>query len=380
MKKVVLAFDSFKGSATSVELAQAAKKGILGVMPQCEVLFCQIADGGEGTTASISAAMEGETIFCDVHDALMNPLVASYFITDDGTTAVLEMAASAGLKQIAHECRNPLITTTYGVGEMVRDALERGCTKVILGLGGSATNDAGMGMMKALGVRFLDDCGNELEPCGANFGKVFCIDTLSLMSQIDTAQFILATDVNIPFYGPKGAAKIFSPQKGANDSMVRMLESGLRHYASVMQKCMGVDISNLQSAGAAGGMAGGIFPFLNAEFKMGIDIVLELQRFKEALKDADLVLTGEGRFDGQTSMGKALHGILKISQSMNVPVIALCGGVDNFEKRYETDFMAVLSIQQTPISVEEAMKVEITQRNMEYAVSQLFGILKGFKK
>lgn len=379
MKKIILAFDSFKGSAGSLEIARAARKGILKECPHCEVVCFPIADGGEGTTEAICTGLEAYQTSCTAHDPLMNPVELTYGITQDGTTAILEMASASGLTLVPESLRNPLNTSTYGTGEMIRDALQKGCRRFILGIGGSATNDAGIGMLSALGIRFLDESGNSLKPIGSNLIRIAAIDDSSLHPALQEATFTIACDVNNPFFGPQGAAFVYAPQKGASPEEVTALDEGLRHYAGIIRNQKGVDIATIPSAGAAGGMGGGLLPFLHATLKPGIDAILDILRFKESLQDTDLIFTGEGKLDAQTGMGKALGGILQMAQERNVPVIALGGGVEATEQLNEMGFTAVLPIQPAPVSLDRAMQKEFTLDNIERTVAQLVRIIQQFK-
>ena len=258
MKKIVLAFDSFKGSVGSFEIAKAAEKAIQEELPDCQIIRFPIADGGEGTTEALCSALHAQTVSCRVHDPFMKPIEVSYGIVNNGAMAIIEMASACGLPLIDSNRRNPMKTTTYGVGEMVADALKRGCREFIIGIGGSATNDAGIGMLKALGARFLDSGNGELEPVGENLIKVHQIDISQLNPALKESKFTIACDVSNPFFGKEGAAYVYAPQKGANSLQVIELDNGLRHYAQVIKEYTNMDISQLPGAGAAGGMGGGL--------------------------------------------------------------------------------------------------------------------------
>ena len=327
---------------------------------------------------AICSALQTTEIACHAHDPLMNPIETTYRITADGTTAILEMAATSGLPLLPSELRTPLYTSTYGTGEVVRDALQRGCRRFILGLGGSATNDAGTGMLSALGVRFLDKCGNALQPCGKNLIKVDAIDDTQINTALCRSTFTLICDVNNPFYGADGAAFVFAPQKGASPADVLTLDAGLRHYAHTLKLQKGVDVSAMAGAGAAGGMGGGLIPFLQAQLKPGIETILELLNYREALQGADLVITGEGHIDAQTTMGKALGGVLKIAKEYQVPVVALGGGVEHVHQLNELGFTAVLSIQASPVDLSQAMDKTYTLANLERTVKQVVRIVNQF--
>ncbi|MFR2068718.1 MAG: glycerate kinase [Bacteroides nordii] len=378
MKKIILAFDSFKGSANSLDIARVAKEAILKEYPLCNVITFPIADGGEGTTEAICTGLNVDKVSCSVHDPLMAPIDVTYGITKDGTTAVLEMAAASGLPLIPDRLRNPMNTSTYGTGEVILDALNKGCRHFIMGLGGSATNDAAIGLLSALGVRFLDNSGNILEPKGSNLIHITSIDDSLFHPAIKESFFTLACDVNNPFYGPQGAAFVYAPQKGASQEEVVALDKGLRHYAAIIKKQKGMDISSTPGAGAAGGMGGGLLPFLQATLKPGINTILDILHFRESLQDADLVFTGEGKLDAQTAMGKALGGVLKTAREQHVPVIALGGGVESSALLNKMGFTAVLPIQPTPVSLDKAMQKEFTLDNIGRTVTQLIRIIQCF--
>ena len=294
--------------------------------------------------------------------------------------AIIEMASACGLPLIDSNRRNPMKTTTYGVGEMVADALKRGCREFIIGIGGSATNDAGIGMLKALGARFLDSGNGELEPVGENLIKVHQIDISQLNPALKESHFTIACDVSNPFFGKEGAAYVYAPQKGANSLQVIELDNGLRHYAQVIKEYTNMDISQFPGAGAAGGMGGGLLPFLNAELQSGIEVILKTLRFEEVVRQADLILTGEGKLDRQTGMGKALDGVLCVGERCQVPVIALGGAVEATEALNRMGFTAVLPIQPFPVTLEEAMRPEFTKENIERTVRQVVRIIKQFTK
>lgn len=378
MKKIILAFDSFKGSAGSLDIARTAKEAILKECPLCDVITFPIADGGEGTTEAICTGLNTDKVSSSAHDPLMNPIEVTYGVTKDGTTAVLEMAAASGLPLVPDALRNPMNTSTYGTGEIILDALNKGCRRFIMGLGGSATNDAGIGMLSALGIRFLDKSGNILEPKGKNLIHIASVDDSSLHPALQESSFTIACDVNNPFYGPQGAAFVYAPQKGASPDEVAALDKGLQHYAAVIEKQKEMDITSIPGAGAAGGMGGGLLPFLRATLKPGIDTILDILHFRESLRGADLVFTGEGKLDAQTAMGKALGGILRTAREQHVPVIALGGGVEATTQLNEMGFTAVLSIQPAPVSLDKAMQKEFTLDNIERTVIQLIRIIQHF--
>lgn len=378
MKKVILAFDSFKGSVGSLDIARCVRQVILKEYPHSEVVCFPVADGGEGTTEAICNYLDTTPVSCTVHDPLMNRCEVSYGITTDRTTAVLEMASSSGLTLVPVSLRNPMYTSTFGTGEVIADALERGCRKFIVGIGGSATNDGGIGMLQALGVRFLDKQGYELEAVGCNLIRIQQIDDSAIHPALKESSFTIICDVKNHFYGPEGAAFIFAPQKGATADEVMYLDRGLRHYADLIQREKGIDIAHIAGAGAGGGIGGGFLSFLNTTLKPGIDTILEILHFREAIQGADLIFTGEGKLDAQTAMGKALGGILKIAHEQNAPVIALGGSIEATAQLNEMGFTAVFPIQPFPVTLEQAMQYDFTIANIERTVTQILHVIKRF--
>lgn len=378
MKKIVLAFDSFKGSVGSYDLALAAQKAIHAELPKCQVDIFPIADGGEGTLDAICSRLDTRRVFCHVSDPIMNVIEVSYAITTDSSTAIIELASASGLPLVPLALRNPMNTSTVGTGEMIFDALNRGCRDFILGIGGSATNDAGIGMLSALGYRFIDEKGEPLAPIGRNLIKIVSFDDSLVHPGLKDSRFTIVCDVSNPLYGSEGAAFVFAPQKGASIDDVILLDAGLRHFAAIIKSQKGIDIAFVQGSGAAGGMGGGILPFLNATLKPGIDTILEFLKFHEALVDADLVITGEGKIDSQTAMGKALGGVLNCAKEQGVPVVALGGSLDSCEQLEEMGFTAVLSIQPAPVSLECAMQKQFALYHMERTVRQIVRLLVSF--
>ncbi|MEG2779442.1 MAG: glycerate kinase [Bacteroidales bacterium] len=379
MKKIILAFDSFKGSVNSIDIADSVKGAILLEYPHCNVVTFPIADGGEGTIEAICSKLDVVRVNCMAHDPLMNSINVEYAITKDGYTAILEMATASGLPLVPIERRNPMNTTTYGTGEIIFDALQRGCRKFIMGIGGSATNDAGIGLLNALGIRFLDKNKKELLPIGGNLINIDCIDCSNVVLGLNNAMFIIVCDVNNPFTGKEGAAYVYAPQKGASPIEVEKLNNGMEHYAKILKNIKGTDIVDIPGAGAAGGMGGGLLPFLNATLKPGIETILDMLKFDEAIKDANLVLTGEGKLDAQTNMGKALGGIVKKAKIADVPVIAICGCVEDIAELNEMGFTAVLPIQPAPVSLEKAMQKQFALDNIVRTVTQIIRIVKRFE-
>lgn len=370
--KVIIAIDSFKGSLTSVEAGEVAREGILQVHPNWQIDLIPIADGGEGMLGVMLAATGSCIQRVTAHDPCMRPIEAEYGISADGTTAFIEMATASGLPLVPEEMRNPMKTTTYGTGELMKDALEKGCTRFIVGIGGSATNDAGTGMLQALGFRFLDASGKELGQGGEILEKVLHICSQDRHKMLKNAHFIVAYDVQNPFYGPDGAAYVYARQKGADERMIADLDRGMQHFAKVLQRCTGTDIGLTAGSGAAGGMGGGMMALLGAELKSGADLLLDISRFDERIADADLIITGEGRIDRQSLMGKIPGKILQRAQAHGIPVIAIAGSVEEEALLLEAGFAGVYATKPAGMPLEEAMKKEVARKCVYQAVNSLF--------
>lgn len=321
MTKIVIASDSFKGTLTSIEVADSVEKGIRAVFPDCEVVKLSVADGGEGTLDAICAKRRHTLVPVVVSDPLGRSMTASYAVLDDAT-AVIEMSRASGLTLLRPKERNPLKTSTYGTGEMIVDALSKGCRKFLIGIGGSATNDAGIGMLSALGYRFLDETGNVLPFTGETLNRVASIDSSNADPYLKECCFTVACDVDSPLYGPSGAAYVFGPQKGASSEMIAVLDDGLKNFAEVAGHDAG-----FPGAGAAGGIGYALKSFLGARMVRGIDLILDAVDFDSAVQGADLVITGEGRYDEQTKSGKAVFGVMSRAQMCGVPVMVIAGSV-----------------------------------------------------
>ena len=324
MHRIVVASDSFKGCLSSLQVADSVQRGVRDVYPGCEVVKVAVADGGEGTSEAIAHASGGIRRTVSVSDPLGRPVDASYLICSDGTV-IMEMSQASGLTLLQAAERNPMLTSTYGFGEMIADALDKGARRFIIGIGGSATNDAGIGMLEALGYRFTDKDGHLLKACGASLSKVSRIDFLNVNPYLKEAEFMVACDVDSPFCGPDGAAYVYAPQKGATPEMVVELDAGMRHFAEILSQTESVGNVDSPGAGAAGGLGGALKAFLKAEIRRGADIVLDAVGFDDAVKDADLVITGEGRIDSQTMTGKLPYVVAERAASRNIPVVAICG-------------------------------------------------------
>ena len=371
MKKIIIASDSFKGCLSSLEVADAARAGILKVLPDCEVVGIPVADGGEGTTEALVAAMNGRFVSCEVHDPLMNLIQVEYGILGDELTAVIEMASASGLTLVPPEKRNPMLTTTCGTGELIKDALQRGCRRFLIGIGGSATNDAGAGMLQALGFRFLDSEGNELDKGGQILEQIAYIDLEKVIPALQESVFTIACDVNNPFSGENGAAFVYARQKGGDDAMIRQLDKGLKHFSDVIQISIGKDIDAIPGAGAAGGLGGGFLAFLPATLKPGIQMVLDALDFNSRIRNADLIITGEGKLDRQTGMGKTPAGVLNAGKKQQIPVIAIGGSVEETDALVQQGFLAVFSIQPGPVSLQLAMEKSFACQQIERIVEQI---------
>lgn len=378
MNKIVIAIDSFKGCLTSEEAGIAVMKGIKAIFPDCETLLFPIADGGEGMLDILISATKGKYRTLPAHGPLMEPMQGRYGISGDGQTALVEMATVNGLPLVPEEKRNPMLATTYGTGELILDALEQGCRRFIVGIGGSATNDAGLGMLQALGFRFLNKRGDLLGTGGRILSQVTSIDTSAVHPALKEACFTIACDVHNPFCGPDGAAYVFAPQKGADTGMVKELDAGMQALSQVIRSATGKDISDVPGAGAAGGMGGGFLAFLNAELKPGIRLVLDTLDFGEKIKGADLIFTGEGRADRQTAMGKVPFGILEEARKQNVPVIVLAGSIEDTDRMNQAGFQGVFSITPGPVAMEKAMEPEFAGENIRRLVTQICSVIHPF--
>ena len=378
--KIVVAIDSLKGSLTSIEAGNAIKEGILAVDQSAEVTIKPLADGGEGTTEALVSGMGGIMESIGVTGPIGEEVVARFGILGNNETAIIEMAEASGLPLVPSDKKNPLHTTTYGVGEMIKACIERGCRKFIVGIGGSATNDAGLGMLMALGFRFLDQKGQPVAQGGKGLLEVATIDTTGVMPELAACTFKVACDVNNPLYGPNGAAAIYGPQKGATPEIVELLDTGLKQFATCVADHLGTDYSTLPGTGAAGGLGFAFVAFLGGKLESGVQIILEETRLEEAIKEADLVITGEGRLDNQTAMGKAPIGVAKLAKKYNLPVIGLAGALANEAKKCnEEGIDAYFSIVNSAMSLEEAMDPACAMANMTKTTEQVMRLIYTFK-
>lgn len=343
--KIIIAPDSFKESVSASRCAQAIKAGFVSIFPQAEYVCLPIADGGEGTVEAMVEATEGKMVMLPVMGPMGDFVGAFYGLSGDGQTAFIEMAAASGLMLVPVGERNPMRATSYGTGELIRHALDAGVRHIILGIGGSATVDGGMGMAQALGARFLDNIGESVGLGGGALERLVQIDLRDLDPRLSECRIDVACDVDNPLLGARGAAAVFGPQKGACARMVEALERGLENYAQVLLAATGQDVTTIVGGGAAGGMGVAACVFLNAALKPGIDIVIEAVHLEEALRDADLVITGEGRIDSQTVGGKAPIGVARIAKKHGIPVIGIAGVLgDGVEAVHQHGIDAVFSI------------------------------------
>ena len=344
MKKVVLIPDSFKGSLSSEQICALIAQRVAEHFPQCEAVSIPVADGGEGSVDCYLAALGGKKVPVTVTGPFFETVDAFYGVLPDGETAVIEMASCAGLPQ-AQGRLNPMITTTYGVGQLILAAAEAGCKKIILGLGGSCTNDAGTGAAAAVGIRFYNKFGMAFVPTGGTLSEIARIDTTQKSPVLGGVTIVAMCDIDNPMYGPAGAARVFAPQKGADADMVQKLDSGLAYLAAVIEKELGVSVRKLPGGGAAGAMGAGMVAFFGAQLQMGIETVLDTVAFDHIIKDADLIFTGEGRIDAQSLRGKVIAGVAKRAKKQGVPVIALVGDAEtDIGAMYEMGVTAVFPI------------------------------------
>lgn len=373
--KILVSPDSFKGSLTALDAAQAMQKGILsakedfGITESIDIIIIPMADGGEGTVDAIVSANHGRIIKTRVLDPLGRE-IGSFFGVLPDNTAVIEMAAASGLNLIKSDERNPMKTTTYGTGQLIKAALDIGCKNIIIGIGGSATNDGGAGMAQALGAKFLDKNGDDLKLGGGYLNELDKIDISGLDSRIKDVNFVIASDVRNPLCGPEGASAVYGPQKGASYEMVKILDENLEHLAQVIKKDLGRDVKDLLGAGAAGGLGAALLAFLDAKSRQGIEIVMELSNFREKVKDVDLILTGEGATDYQTKFGKVPFGVAQVAKKYNKPVICVSGSLlTGYEELYNCGISAMFSIINKPMDLKEAM--ERGNKLLEKAVSNI---------
>ena len=354
----VLAPDSFKESMSAAQASQAMQRGIQNVIPDAHIIHVPMADGGEGTVDALISSLKGQSIACDVTGPLSEQRIQTYWgMVDAGQTAVIEMAKANGIHLLAAEKCNPMLTTTYGTGEMIKRALDLGVKKIIVGLGGSVTNDAGAGMAQALGVRFLNHAGESIQVCGGNLELVKSMDLSELDPRLADTEILIASDVNNPLCGPSGASYIFGPQKGAMPEMVKQLDQNFGYFADVVAGQFGRDYRHVAGAGAAGGLGFGLMAFTAASIRSGVELMIEQVQLNEKIAQADYVLTGEGKIDSQTSLGKTPFGVAQLARQFNKPVIAFAGLIgEGIEDLFESGFSQIIGINPPDCPLEEALK------------------------
>lgn len=371
--KVLAVFDSFKGSMTSLEAGNAAAKGILRADPDAQVTVRLLADGGEGTVDALTSNMGGRKRVISVTGPLGDPVDCTYGILDETGTAVIEMAGAAGLVLVPESKRNPLYTTTYGVGEVIRDAIGQGCRKFIVGIGGSATNDGGVGMLQALGFGFLDRKGHQIPYGAAGLKELERITDEFVIPELEQCSFRVACDVKNVLCGENGCSAVFGPQKGATPAMIQEMDQWLKRYADMASAKYAKANPLGEGTGAAGGLGFAFLSFMNAKLESGIQIVLEEAHLEDSIQEADLVLTGEGRLDGQTAMGKAPIGVAELAGKYGKTVVVLAGSVTKDAGACnEKGIAAFFPIVRGAVSLEEAMDRENAQNNMECAAEQVY--------
>lgn len=377
--KTVIAIDSFKGSLTSMEAGSAIREGILHILPDTDVIIKPLADGGEGTTEALVEGLGGEMIQIDVHGPLEKPIKAAYGMIRETNTAIMEMAAAAGIILVGKDKR-PLDATTYGVGEMIADAVRRGCRNFIIGIGGSATNDGGIGMLSALGYEFLNKDGQPAGISASALGNIASVRTDNVLPELEECHFQIACDVTNPLCGPNGATYIYGPQKGVTEEMKADLDHAMAGYARVTALCTGTDYKNCEGAGAAGGLGFAFLSYLHANLQPGIRLVMDAVKMEDALKDADLVFTGEGRLDHQSAMGKAVTGIAKLAKKHGATVIALAGAVtDGADECNRHGIDAFFPIIRQITTLDEAMDPDTAKQNLTKTTEQIIRLIAAVK-
>lgn len=369
----VLAPDSFKGSLTAKEVCLAMERGIKKALPTAECISVPMADGGEGTVQSLVDATGGKVYELEVTGPLGDPVKSFYGIMGDGKTAVIEMASASGLHLVDEMTKNPLITTTYGTGQLLKACLDKGIENIILGIGGSATSDGGAGFLQALGVSLKDKNGKELPFGGAALSKLHTIDVSRLDARLINVHIEVASDVSNPLYGENGAAYVFGPQKGATPEMVCLLDNALRHYSAIIKEQIGKDVAHTAGAGAAGGLGAGLLAFTNARMRRGVDIIIEYTHLRDIIKNADYVFTGEGGIDFQTKFGKTPYGVAQVAKSENKKIIAIAGYLGKDVESLYDMFDAIFGIMPGVMTMPEAIKT--ATQNIERTTENIIRLL-----
>lgn len=375
LMKVVIASDKFKGSLSSLKAADAIAEGIRQAMPECDIVTLPVADGGDGTAEAIVASRRGSWITASTTDPIGRPITAKFGALDC-CTATLDIATASGIALLRPEEFNPLENSSKGTGLLIKKAIEKGYRNFLIGVGGSATNDAATGLLSALGFKFLNAQSKEIRPCGKNLIEIETIDATGAIPELADCTFNLLCDVDAAFYGKNGAATLFAPQKGADSATVELLDNGMRKFAEVVRNTTGKEMQRRQYSGAAGGIGGALWALLDAKLSCGISMLLETIRFADHLTDADLVVTGEGAMDRTTLLGKAPYGVCLESTKKGIPVIAFAGRVEDRDLLNRHGFLAVIPIVEGPITLAEAIAPDVAYANLKNASQQIFRILR----
>lgn len=379
MQNIVIAIDSFKGSLSSIQAGNIVFNATKKIFPQSNIKIFPLADGGEGTVDALTEGLHGKIISSYVTGPLGDKIQSRYGYLAQDNIAIIEMADTAGLTLVSENKRNPLFTTTYGLGELILDAIHNGCRKFIIGIGGSATNDCGLGMLSALGIKFFNKNHQSIGIFGKDLQDIAFIDTSTLNPLIKDCSFSIACDVTNPLYGENGCSHIYAPQKGATPDIVNQMDNNIKNFADLIKKQLGLTGANLAGAGAAGGLGFAFHTFLKAQLIPGIELILNTLHIQEFLKNADLLITGEGKIDLQTSMGKAPIGIAKLAKQLNpqIKVIAICGCATNNASSVNSQGIdAYFPIIQAPISLQKAMQTDIASNNLNQTITQILNLLK----
>ncbi|WP_422861731.1 glycerate kinase [Flagellimonas sp. W118] len=377
--KFVLAPDKYKGSLTGQQFCEIVAKGIRRVFPNAEIKHMPLADGGDGTMQVVQHYLQASKVEVMVKDPLFRNIESGYLISKEKKIAFIEMSEASGYKLLTKSELNCMNTTSFGLGQLIAHAIEQGVKEIVLGIGGSATNDTGMGMASALGYQFLDEKGNQLSPIGENLAQVAKIDDSNVLPELENIKIKVACDVNNPFYGKDGAAYVYAPQKGASPEEVVFLDKGLQHFAKVVHRQFGIAVQDIPGAGAAGGMGAGTKVFLNAELASGIDLIKEMADFDAAIDGADWIITGEGQLDGQTLSGKTIDGVLQSAKARKIPVAALCGSVSvSLDEMEAMGLQYVTSILNEIGTLDEAK--QNSSQNLELAGYNFAKLLKQAQK
>lgn len=378
MKKVVLIPDSFKGTLSSVKVCEIIHNKVKEHFPHCEIVSIPVADGGEGSVDCFLTAVGGEKINIKVKDPYFEEMEAFYGLIDNGKTAIIEMAACAGLP-LVKDRKDPGKTTTFGVGQLILDAANRGVNKIIVGLGGSCTNDGGCGTAAAIGIKFFNAKGDEFIPTGGTLQDIDSIDVSSKAAVLKGVEVISMCDIDNPMYGPDGAAHVFAPQKGADGEMVLHLDNGLRHLSKVIKKTLNKDLGEIPGSGAAGAMGAGMLAFFDSKLQMGIETVLDAVKFNSVISDTDIIFTGEGKIDCQSLRGKVVIGVAKRARQVNVPVIVIAGGADlGIDEAYKLGVTSVFTINRLPEDLEKSRLK--SSENLAFTLDNILRLIKIMKE